>query len=119
MSPDSIYSEITQTTDPIVRIDKMLDHAFEIRVSNIQRSIELAEEAASLSDENNYARGVATSHSHLGLFHMITGNNAEGLNKSELALSYFEAIDDKKGMASALYNIGSCLLYTSPSPRDS
>lgn len=113
MLPDNLLAELEQITDPVSKVDTLLKHAYELRVSNVKQSIELAEEASRISEKITYQRGLATSQSHLGLFHMITGNNEEGLVCSELALSNFEAMDDKAGMAGALYNIGSIQYKTS------
>ena len=88
-------------------IDKVLHEAFELRVSDVQKSINIVEEILSKCESIGYDKGKATSNSHLGLFNMIIGKFNEGLIYSEDALNYFISVEDKAGMASAYYNIGS------------
>lgn len=113
MLSTEIISELKSISEPTAKVDRLLNHAFDLRVSNVQESINLAEEAVTISEEIHYSKGLAHSQSHLGLFYMIMGSNKEGLAASELALSYFEAMEDKSGMAGALYNIGSIQYKTS------
>lgn len=88
-------------------IDKVLHEAFELRVSDVQKSISIVEETLSQCKSIGYDKGIATCNSHLGLFNMIIGKFNDGLIYSEEALNYFTSDEDKAGMASAYYNIGS------------
>jgi signal transduction histidine kinase len=86
-------------------IDKVLQEAFELRVSDVRKSITIVEETLSQCKSIGYDKGKATSNSHLGLFNMIIGKFNDGLIYSEEALNYFTSIEDKAGMAPAYYNI--------------
>jgi signal transduction histidine kinase/tetratricopeptide (TPR) repeat protein len=108
MSISSISSwseEVNEET--IIKIDSILSYAMESRVTNVQKSIELAEEAEQKSKEAKYLKGVADSQNQLGLFNMILGQNAKGEEYAKLALEKYDLLSDINGRAEALYTLGS------------
>lgn len=84
--------------------DLLLD-AYESRVSDVPRSIEMTETALRLSKEINHKGYTAKSYSHLSLFNMIQGQYDESLRFAELSMSIYSDLDDERGMADAMYNI--------------
>jgi len=91
------------------RIQALLDHATAIRVSDLQRSIELACEALALSRTADDERLIAQSLSKLSLFYMITGQNEQSFEAAREAIKIFEHLGDERGIADAKYSIaGTC-----------
>lgn len=103
--------EISEKT-VLVKIKALLDEAYESRVNNLNRSIELCEEALDLSKESADKSCIGKSLSHLALFHMIIGDFDLSINIANEAIDYFEELDDIKGIADAKYTIAGALYKT-------
>ncbi len=94
-----------QPNHQIRQISDLLQKAYEIRVSDLVKSIELTETALRLSKELKYQEFVAKSYSYLSLFHMIIGQYSESMRLAELAISIYSDLGDERGVADAMYNI--------------
>ncbi|MEQ9310436.1 MAG: tetratricopeptide repeat protein [Balneolaceae bacterium] len=93
-------------------ISELLEEAYETRTNNLDRSIELATKAHELSKSINHKELLGKSLSHLALFKMIRAEYDESISMSEEAISYFEELEDEKGVADAKYNIAGVLYKT-------
>ncbi|MDW3210846.1 MAG: tetratricopeptide repeat protein [Reichenbachiella sp.] len=91
----------------IKSVDSTLKYAMDSRVSNVKNSIDLTLQAQVKSEALGYELGLARCSCQLGLFYMIMGDHLAGLEHSEEALTAYRKLNDKQGMADALYNIGS------------
>lgn len=80
-------------------IDKLLSEALKIRVSDISSSIDKAQQAIQLSQQNNYQKGEAYANSYLAFFYMIITKHEEATPLIDRAVIYFESINDKFGLA--------------------
>lgn len=81
------------------KIDEILNNALKLRVSDISSSIEKAKEALSFSHESDYPKGEAFANSYLAFFYMITTRHQEAIPHIDAAISYFESVGDKFGLA--------------------
>lgn len=91
----------------IKSVNSTLKYAMDSRVSNVKNSLDLTIQAQAKCEAIGYAQGLARCSCQLGLFYMIMGDHLAGLEHSEEALTAYRNLDDKQGMADALYNIGS------------
>ncbi len=103
--------EISETTTR-TKIISLLDEAYESRINDLKRSIELAEEALTLSKETSDKSCIGKSLSHLSLFHMIIGDFDLSINMANEAIENFEELKDEKGIADAKYTIAGALYKT-------
>src|SRR5262245_39469115 len=87
------------------RINTLLDDAYALRVSDLSRSVALAEEARELSNAIGDKALQAKSLSHLSLFYMIKGEYTACNKMAEEALALFGELGDDKGMADVRYNL--------------
>jgi hypothetical protein len=88
-------------------ISELLKEAYSIRINNLNRSIELANNALKLSVQSGREDLKAESLNSLALFYMILGQYDKSVALSEQALEYFESAGNIKGIADANYNIAS------------
>jgi signal transduction histidine kinase len=96
---------MSQPNKQIEQISDLLIDAYAQRVSDLPRSIGLAEAALRLSKEIKNQEYLAKSYSHLSLFHMILGEYDESMRMAELAISIYTDLKDDGGVADAMYNI--------------
>lgn len=80
-------------------IDQLLSEALKIRVNDISSSIEKTQKAIQLSQQNNYAKGEAYANSYLAFFYMIITKHEEATPLIDKAVAYFDAQNDKFGLA--------------------
>ncbi|MFZ6011006.1 MAG: tetratricopeptide repeat protein [Bacteroidota bacterium] len=83
----------------------LLKKAFEVRVSNLELSIELANQALSTGQQIKNSQLIAEAKNHLGLFYMVLGKFKRALHYAEEALDYYEGMSDLRGIADAKYTI--------------
>jgi signal transduction histidine kinase len=89
----------------IQHISDLLLDAYDYRVSDLTKSIAMAQEALELSKEISYQEYVAKSYSLLSLFHMILGNHDLSLELAENAIGHYTELGDERGIADAMYTI--------------
>ena len=86
-------------------IKKLLEEAYQVRINNLKRSVELSEQALDLSRAIDHGPSIARSLSLLSLFHMILGEFDLSITIANEAIEYFERLKDEKGIADAKYTI--------------
>jgi signal transduction histidine kinase/CheY-like chemotaxis protein len=86
-------------------IETLLQQAYASRTSELDKSIELASEALTLSKKAANTCHTAKSLSHLSLFHMIKGQYDTSKKMAEEAIAHYKTLNDEKGIADAKYNI--------------
>lgn len=91
--------------DNITLIVSLLDDAYSGRVSNLKRSIQLSKKALTLSHEAGNDELIGRSLNELSLFNMIMGEYNTAITFAKEAITYFEKLNDEKGIADAKYNI--------------
>ncbi|WP_420317793.1 ATP-binding protein [Ekhidna sp.] len=102
----------TTSTLTTSKIHSLLNEAYLKRVNDLKSSIQLTEEALSLSKEMDDKSCIGKSLSHLSLFHMIIGDFDLSINMADEAIEIFEEIGDEKGIADAKYTIAGALYKT-------
>ncbi|MGK0385484.1 MAG: signal transduction histidine kinase, partial [Patiriisocius sp.] len=86
-------------------IEVLLEKAYELRVSDLSKSISLTEEALLMSRENNFLALTAHSLSKLSLYKMIQGASGLSLILSLEAIEIYKKLDDDRGIAKVNYSI--------------
>ncbi|MEL6810792.1 MAG: tetratricopeptide repeat protein [Bacteroidota bacterium] len=86
-------------------VELLLEKAYQQRVNDLNKSIQLAQEALSLSRTLQNKSLTGKSLSKLALFYMIRGEHQQSLDMSEEAIACFKELNDEKGIADAKYNI--------------
>lgn len=89
----------------IYKIEELLMLAHDVRINDLAKSIELAEEALQLSRKENLIALVAKCLSQLSLYCMITGKIEKSTSYSNEALIYYESLGDEMGVANVKYTI--------------
>ena len=92
-------------TNKKIEINKLLDEAYQIRINNLRKSIELSEQALDLGRAIHHQSSIARSLSLLSLFHMIQGDFDLSINMANEAIELFKILNDDKGIADAKYTI--------------
>ncbi len=100
---------MTPKTDYII---ELLRQSNEVRVSDLNKSIELASESLKLSRELNDQELIGKSLNQLALYHMIQGNHQICLQLSEQAMQIFKELNHEIGIADAKYSIASVYYKT-------
>ena len=93
-------------------IDDLLFQAFETRINNLSKAIELAENALNTSQSTNYSYGEGYAYCYLGFFNMIQNEHQHALELSGKANVIFENLNEKAGLALVSYTIGSVYYKT-------
>ncbi|MBQ4819200.1 ATP-binding protein [Aquimarina sp. MMG016] len=96
---------MTQKYDVKSEITNLLEQSYKHRVNNLQESVKLANEALELSEKANDKSLIGKSLNMLSLFNMISGRGSEALSFAERAITYFELLEDERGVADAKYSI--------------
>ena len=89
-----------------------LEKAYELRGVDIAESIQLTKDALEKSRSLANEKLIASALNKMSLFLMITGSFEESKNQAEEAISIFEKIGDKTGIADAKYNLAGMLYKT-------
>lgn len=94
------------------KIISLLEEAYACRVNNLGHSMELAEEALSISKRINDKTLIGKSLSQLSLFKMIRGEYDISVSMATEAITLFTELQDEKGIADAKYNIAGAYYKT-------
>ncbi|WP_421872838.1 DUF2225 domain-containing protein [Marinoscillum sp.] len=87
------------------QVNALLQEAYTCRVNDLNKSIELTEQALRLSVELDETILIARSKSRLSLFHMIRGSYEQSMRLGNQAIGLFQVIGDDQGIADTKYNI--------------
>jgi len=100
------------TSASIARIDSLNDRAWALRNSDLERALQLAEDACRLAGQIDYPRGSGYGLRTIGWCKVQHSEHNAALSVSERALHIFEEIEDDVGAASALNTIGNVAMFT-------
>ncbi|WP_310554525.1 ATP-binding protein [Flavobacterium sp.] len=87
------------------KITSLLEESFTVRVNNLTKSVQLAEEALVLSKKINSKPLIAKCLNQLSLYFMVIGDTKLSAKYAKEAIVYFEELNDEQGIANAKYNI--------------
>jgi len=95
-----------------VQVNDLLAESYSSRVNNLKLSVELAQEALTISREIDDKSLVGRSLNQLSLYFMIMAEYDKSTRTSEEAIKIFEELKDEKGIADAKYNIAGIFYKT-------
>jgi len=98
-------AKLKSKATPEEEINELLSRAYELRVKDLKKSIQLAHQALELSRLSSNNSLIAKSLSKLSLFRMITGEYEESMKLGDQALAIFKEINDLQGIADVKYSI--------------
>ena len=87
------------------KVNQLLEEAYELRVHDLTKSIQVTERALALSKANDLPELTARGLSRLSLYKMIRGEHQQSLAISKEAIKIFKSLDDERGIALAKYSI--------------
>ena len=105
-------ANLVDTQPEMLHLSVRLKEAYNLRTSDLKRSILLTTELLHQFTEAGSHHLTAAAKNHLGLFYLIQGEFETAQNYSREALGYFESVQDAQGIADAKYNIGSIYYRT-------
>jgi hypothetical protein len=103
---------ISASENLALHIADELQSAYELRSSDLKKSIELTENLLKICGDKQLEELQMAAKTNLGLFYLIQGRFDAALAFSNDALSYFEERQNQKGIADSKYNIGSIYYRT-------
>jgi signal transduction histidine kinase/ActR/RegA family two-component response regulator len=87
------------------QVTSLLQEAYAIRISDLNLSAKLGEEALAISRGLADNELIGKSLNQLSLFYMIMGQHALSAAMAEEAIDHFKELNDEKGIADAKYNL--------------
>ncbi|MBX2827537.1 MAG: tetratricopeptide repeat protein [Flavobacteriaceae bacterium] len=88
-----------------IKILDLLDAAYKQRGEQLDKSIELTEEALAASRELKDSGLIGKCLAKLALYAMVKGEHEKSIELSQSAIKYFNAVQDELGVADANYSI--------------
>ncbi len=94
-------------TNPIAanKAHKLLEEAYDLRVKDLFKSRELAQEALVISEGLKDQDLIGKCLNHLALFEMILGEYEQSIATARKAIKCFSALNNERGIADATYSI--------------
>jgi serine phosphatase RsbU (regulator of sigma subunit) len=87
-------------------VDELIGISFEVRNSNLARSLQLAQKAHEISDKIGYNKGKADGLLQIAFSHMHTAKHEESFNELLRCMEIYNELGDETGIANAKYNLG-------------
>lgn len=94
-----------------VRVNLLNEIAEKYYATNLDVSLKFATEAIELANVNNYQIGKAKGLRLKGICYLVRGDYGNSLNNFKKSLSNYKKLDNSKGIADVLNNIGSLYYY--------
>jgi len=116
---EKAYNELIKQKDDTSKVNSLIKLSYELNNNDFVNSVKYAKQAIQLSQKLKYNKGIYTSYSALAdayWFHTDYINAQTFYFKS---YKYCDSINDKSGIALALYNIGWTLCVQQNSVKDS
>ena len=102
-SLENLLMQAGPDTNRTILLNTVVGHYFS---SNPQKVKEYADEAMQLSRQLSYQRGIGRSYISYGTYFLTQGQYQQAIDSLNLALPYFEALNDQDGIAKVYSNIG-------------
>src|SRR5215203_3393847 len=93
MSNDTVIASLHE------KIDDLNQQAWEVRVTDLPKSLELSQESVKLARSINYPKGLAEGLRSLGFSYVRFSKNEEAVPLLKESLSLFQSLNDLKGQA--------------------
>jgi tetratricopeptide (TPR) repeat protein len=108
---DSLRQIIAQSKQDTNKVNSLLELSRRISQKDFVESKDLADEAIALSESLKWAKGVALGYKHRGFVYSNNTKYDEAMTAFQTSKTKYEAINDKKGIASLLNEIGAIHFY--------
>lgn len=76
------------------------------RIGNLEKAMNYAEQAKTLSEQKKYKKGIGNALGNMGVIYYFSGKNAEALDNYSRALKIRQEEGDEKGVAGIYNNMG-------------
>lgn len=104
---DSMIRALSSNTQSdTTKVNQLLRISYLYYLSRPDTAMHLALEALALSQKIRYVEGEAKSYTYLGNVYSVTGNNAKAMQMDLKSLTLHESIDDQRGIAGDMNNLG-------------
>lgn len=103
---DSLYKELDNPQHDTVLVGTLNLLAKQLRTTDIEKAVNYAKKAYSISLQNNYAFGAASSADLIGALYVNLGAYKQALRYHFIAIGLFDRIDNKRGLSFAYNNLG-------------
>ncbi len=108
---DSLQNALQKSSEKTSdRVDLLNALGYEYWIIDSKKSIELGNEALSLSKEINYQPGIAKANRIVGVAHWTQGNHVRAIEFLDQAEKEYTALEDPAGVADSQMNAG--MVYT-------
>ncbi len=114
---DSLQKVFDTSKNDTVRIKIIFDISWLYVNSDLDKMKLLSDSGLSLSEESNWNFGKAKGHIINGIYFTITGNYPSALSEYLKTQKIRESMNDEKGVAAVLNNIGNVHLYMANYPK--
>ncbi|MEZ5196678.1 MAG: tetratricopeptide repeat protein [Bacteroidales bacterium] len=114
-NPDSLYTLWQDSNQPdSIRVKAYHDYIYQgFLYTNPDSAIVLANQLIKYGDNKNFPKANGFAYSLQGLANFVQGNYTQAIEEGEKSLRIFEEIEDKKGIAESLNNIGNAYINSS------
>jgi signal transduction histidine kinase len=110
---DSLEKELTKNNPDSVRVNILINLSFDYQYLNYEKSMEFANEAVRIADENNFVRLQPRAYQQLGTLYTLSGDYTTALKYDNIALRHSLNINDSirisdnyNGIANDYYDLG-------------
>ena len=103
---DSLFNILKETEEDTIKVNILINLAWNLSGSNPDTSLILANEALTLSEKIRSKKHIAKSYHEIARANSEKGNYPSSLEYNFKALAIREELADKPGIARSLYNIG-------------
>lgn len=103
---DSLYQELKKPHHDTTRVGTLNLLAKQLRTTDIQKAVDYAKKAYSISLQNNFTYGAGSSADLIGALYLNLGAYKQALRYHFIAIGLFERIDNKRGLSFAYNNLG-------------
>ncbi len=103
---DSLYQELEKPHHDTTRVSTLNLLAKELRTTDIQKAVDYAKKAYSISLQNSFTYGAGSSADLIGTLYLSLGAYKQALRYHFIAIGLFERIDNKRGLSFAYNNLG-------------
>lgn len=90
----------------VTKVNLLNALAYSLHTSDAEKTKEFAQEALILSNELNYARGIAESNKNLGIYFVVFGDSTKAEEFCRTALKEYSKLNDLSGKANILNILG-------------
>lgn len=103
---DSLKKVVATAPDDTVKVENLLALSKKLFGSSPKDAVVYALTAKQLSEKLDYVKGLAYAYKNIGMGYYWQGDYLNAINNYRLALSVFDSIGDKVGVANIQSNIG-------------